>query len=166
MSARIVGFLAVVIRLTCLLFALVLAAHVALTWDGANPTKDIVASWANHLGFHNLFNTSDEKQRVLLKSGLPAVLWLAVGLVLPHQIRRLSRAFELLRDPYRPVNLSNFGATLLARSKCTSQPAQPDQAITAFRNALAASSRDDPNRLHICPTLALRYRPDSRAAVT
>lgn len=79
--ARIVGWIATVVRWIGTLAAALLTAHVVLTVGNANPDNGItqfVAEWAEPLalGFSDLFQPADPTVLVLVNYGIAALFWL------------------------------------------------------------------------------------------
>jgi uncharacterized membrane protein HdeD (DUF308 family) len=82
------------IHVLCVLFAIVLALHIIMTFGEANSRNgfaQLIASWSSgvSLGLRNLFTPGDFKLRTLLNDGLAALLWLLIGAVLTDLIARI-----------------------------------------------------------------------------
>ncbi|MFD9890696.1 hypothetical protein ACFWY9_15225 [Amycolatopsis sp. NPDC059027] len=91
---RIVRTLNAVIRVICVLFALILALHIVLVYADANPANTFarfIDTWSGSvsLGLRDLFTPGDAKLRTLVNEGLAAVVWLVIGMILAHLIARI-----------------------------------------------------------------------------
>lgn len=82
------------IHLVCVLFALVLAAHIVLVFGEANTRNgfaQLIGTWSTgvSLGLRDLFTPDGVKLRTLLNDGLAAIVWLVAGAVLTDLITRI-----------------------------------------------------------------------------
>ena len=84
-----------VVKLVTVLFALVLVVHLViavLTEDSSDGFPGVIAAVANVLsfGFGKLFDVSSSSLQDLLGYGIPAVIWLVVGVVVDQVLRRMA----------------------------------------------------------------------------
>ena len=95
-AGRTLGLLASLVRIITVVFAAVLVVHVVLVVTSANPRNGVataVASAADHLtlGLGDLFAPSSPSLEVILNYGLPAVVWLVIGIVVSRLLGALAR---------------------------------------------------------------------------
>jgi hypothetical protein len=88
--------LASLVRIVTVLFAAVLVLHVVLTVASANPNNGVamvLAAAADRLtlGLGDLFAPSSPSLGIILNYGLPAVVWLIVGIIVSRLISALAR---------------------------------------------------------------------------
>jgi hypothetical protein len=88
--------LASLVRIVTVVFAAVLVIHVVLTVASANPRNGVavfVAAAADRLtlGLGDLFAPSSPSLAVILDYGVPAVIWLIVGVIVARLITALAR---------------------------------------------------------------------------
>jgi hypothetical protein len=93
---RTLGVLASLVRIVTVVVAAVLVVHVVLVVASANPQNGVamaVASAADHLtlGLGDLFAPTSPSLAVVLDYGLPAVVWLIVGVVVSRLVGALAR---------------------------------------------------------------------------
>jgi hypothetical protein len=96
MAGRALGVLAALVRIVTVVVAAVLVVHVVLVVASANPRNGVamaVASAADHLtlGLGDLFAPTSPSLAVVLDYGLPAVVWLIVGVVVSRLVGALAR---------------------------------------------------------------------------
>jgi len=95
-AGRTLGLLASLVRIVTVVFAAVLVVHVVLVVASANPLNGVamaVASAADHLtlGLGDLFAPSSPSLEVVLNYGLPAVVWLLIGVIVSRLLGALAR---------------------------------------------------------------------------
>jgi hypothetical protein len=96
MAGRALGALASLVRIVTVVFAAILVIHVVLVVASANPANGVaqsIAAAANHLtlGLGDLFAPSSPSLAVILNYGLPAVVWLIVGIIVARLLGALAR---------------------------------------------------------------------------
>ena len=79
----------------CVLFAVILVAHIVLVLGDANPANgfaSFVTNWASgvSLGLHNLFTPDNAKFRTFCNDGAAALIWLLIGAAINFLIRRFA----------------------------------------------------------------------------
>jgi hypothetical protein len=95
-AGRALGALASLVRIVTVVFAAILVIHVVLVVASANPANGVaqsIAAAANHLtlGLGDLFAPSSPSLAVILNYGLPAVVWLIVGIIVARLLGALAR---------------------------------------------------------------------------
>jgi hypothetical protein len=95
-ARRSVGLLAALVRIVTVVFAAVLVIQVVLVVASANPGNRVavfIAAAADHLtlGLGNLFQPSSPSLGVILNYGLPAVVWLIIGVIVSRLLGALVR---------------------------------------------------------------------------
>ncbi len=88
--------LASLVRIVTVVFAGVLVVHVVLTVASANPRNGVamvLGAAADHLtlGLGTLFAPSSPSLGIILNYGVPAVVWLVVGIIVARLIGALPR---------------------------------------------------------------------------
>ena len=91
---RGLGLLASLVKLIALVVFLLLVVYILFTVFGANPANPwtiFVTKWAQalNLGLANLFVQGNPKIQVVINFGVPALIWLVVGLLISRLLRRI-----------------------------------------------------------------------------
>ena len=95
-AGQVLGGLASLVRIVTVVFAAVLVIHVVLVVASANPENGVaqaIAAAADHLtlGLGDLFAPSSPSLAVILNYGLPAVVWLIVGIIVARLLGAIAR---------------------------------------------------------------------------
>jgi hypothetical protein len=95
-SGRTIQLLASLVRIATTVFAAVLVVHVVLVVASANARNGVAAFLAvvsDHLtlGLGDLFEPSSPSLGVILNYGLPAVVWLILGILVARLLGTLAR---------------------------------------------------------------------------
>jgi hypothetical protein len=91
---RGLGLLASLVKLIAVVVFLLLVVYILFTVFGANPANPwtiFVTKWAQtlNLGLANLFVQGNPKIQVVINFGVPALIWLVVGLLISRLLRRI-----------------------------------------------------------------------------
>lgn len=86
---------AVVVKFVTSLFAAILVIHAILVIGGANAANYVAVffrDWASGLalGVNDLFLPASEALRVVLNSGLAAIIWIVIGMVISRILNALA----------------------------------------------------------------------------
>jgi hypothetical protein len=95
-AGRTLSLLASLVSVVTVVFAAVLVVHVVLVVASANPRNGVamaLASAADHLtlGLGDLFAPSSPVLEVVLNYGVPAVVWLLIGIIVSRLLGALAR---------------------------------------------------------------------------
>ncbi|NMO88355.1 hypothetical protein [Actinomycetospora sp. TBRC 11914] len=95
-AGRALGVLASLVRIVTVVFAAILVLHVVLVVTSANPQNGVaqaLAAGADRLtlGLGDLFAPTSPSLAVILNYGLPAVVWLIIGVIVARLIGALGR---------------------------------------------------------------------------